>query len=66
MVTRYHDQIAGQTISVVKLKEDLVKEQESKSALEERLAKASNQTSRLDQEIVQLKAMSNVKKKKNC
>jgi len=44
----------------VKLKEDLIKEQQSKSALEEQLSKAGNQTTRLDEEIVQLKAMSNV------
>jgi len=44
----------------VKLKEDLVKEQQSKSILEEQLSKAGNQTTRLDEEIVQLKAMSNV------
>lgn len=59
-VLRYHDQIAGQTTAIVKLKEDLVKEQQSKSALEEQLSKAGNQTTRLDEEIVQLKAMSNV------
>lgn len=44
----------------MKLKEDLVKEQQSKYAVEERLIKAGNQTTRLDEEIVQLKAMSNV------
>jgi len=59
-VLRYHDQIAGQTIAISKIKEDLVKEQKAKCALEERLAKAGNQTTRLDEEIVQLKAMSNV------
>lgn len=61
-VLRYHDQIAGQTITISKYKEDLVKEQKSKCALEERLAKAGTQTTRLDEEIIQLKAMSNV----NC
>lgn len=59
-VLRYHDQIAGQTTTIVRLKEDLVKEQQSKSVLEEQLSKAGNQTTRLDEEIVQLKAMSNV------
>jgi hypothetical protein len=38
----------------------LAKEQKSKSILEERLSNASNQTTRLDEEIIQLKAMSNV------
>lgn len=59
-VLKYHDQIAGQTTIITKLKLDLVKEQQSKSLLEDRLAKAGNQTTRLDEEIVQLKAMSNV------
>jgi len=59
-VLRYHDQIAGQTTTIIKLKEDLVREQQSKSALEEQLSKAINQSTRLDEEIVQLKAMSNV------
>jgi len=59
-ILRYHDQISGQTSTIAKLKEDLVKEQQSKCALEECLAKAGNQTTRLDEEIVQLKAMSNV------
>lgn len=59
-VLRYHDQIAGQTTIIIKLKEDLVREQQSKTALEEQLSKAGNQTIRLDEEIVQLKAMSNV------
>lgn len=44
----------------MKLKEDLVKEQQSKCVIEERLIKAGNQTTRLDEEIIQLKAMSNV------
>lgn len=59
-VLRYHDQIAGQTITISKYKEDLIKEQKSKCALEERLAKVGTQTTRLDEEIIQLKAMSNV------
>lgn len=59
-VLKYQDQIAGQTTIITKLKLDLVKEQQSKSVLEDRLAKAGNQTTRLDEEIVQLKAMSNV------
>lgn len=59
-VLRYHDQIAGQTTTIAKLKEDLIKEQQSKCAVEDRLAKAGNQTTRLDEEIAQLKAMSNV------
>ncbi|XP_050437503.1 RUN and FYVE domain-containing protein 2 isoform X4 [Adelges cooleyi] len=56
---RYHDQIAALTLNVAKLKEDLVKEQESKRVVEESLTAAGNQTTRLGQEIVQLKAMSN-------
>lgn len=62
-VLRYHDQIAGQTIAIAKLKEDLAKEQESKCVLDERLSKTSQHTTSLVQEIVQLKAMANVKKK---
>lgn len=59
-ILRYHDQIAIQTTNIAKLKEDLINEQQSKCLLEERLAKVGNQTIRLDEEIVQLKAMSNV------
>lgn len=61
-VLRYHDQIAAQTTNISKLKEDLTKEQQSKCLLEERLSKVGNQTVFLNEEIVQLKAMSNV----NC
>jgi len=61
-VLRYHDQIAGQMMDIGKIKEDLLKEQKAKCALEERLTKAGDQTTRLDEEIIQLKAMSNV----NC
>lgn len=61
-VLRYHDQIAAQTTAIAKLKEDLFKEQQSKCTLENRLTKAGDQTTRLDEEIIQLKAMSNVKK----
>lgn len=60
-VLKYHDQIAGQITTIAKLKEDLFKEQQSKCTLENRLVKAGNQTTRLDEEIIQLKAMSNVK-----
>lgn len=59
-VLRYHDQIAAHTMTIAKLKEDMIKEQQSKCVLEDRLAKAGNQTVRLDEEITQLKAMSNV------
>lgn len=59
-VLRYHDQIAGQTTTIAKINEDLVKEQKAKCVLEERLTKALSQITRLDEEIVQLKAMSNV------
>lgn len=61
-VLRYHDKIAVQTTNISKLKEDLTKEQQSKNLLEERLSKVGNQTVFLNEEIVQLKAMSNV----NC
>lgn len=60
-ILRYHDQISGQTSTIAKLKEDLGKEQQSKCRLEERLTVAGSQTTRLGEEIVQLKAMSNVK-----
>lgn len=59
-VLRYHEQIAEQTITIAKLKENIIKEQYSTHLLEDRLVKSSNQSIRLDEEITQLKAMSNV------
>lgn len=59
-VLRYNDQITEQTNTITKLKQEIVKEKESKRLLEDQLTKAGCQTNRLDQEISQLKAMSNV------
>ncbi|XP_050535792.1 RUN and FYVE domain-containing protein 2 isoform X3 [Daktulosphaira vitifoliae] len=56
---RYNDQITEQTNTIAKLKQEIVKELESKRLLEDQLTKAGYQTNRLDQEISQLKAMSN-------